>query len=82
MTTVPTWAAILVSIGTPALTFAGLLIAQAITRRSVAALGIRSRREETMRKLRWSAELVVADDPATAKLGIALSGAHPASQTL
>jgi hypothetical protein len=70
VTTVPTWAAISVSIGTPVLTFLGVLLAQFLTRKSATELEVRSKREETMRNLRWAAELAVSGDPTQAKLGV------------
>jgi hypothetical protein len=70
MITVPTWAAILVSIGSPVLTFTGVLISQIIARRGTTELEVRSRREETMRNLRWAAELAVSEDATRAGLGL------------
>lgn len=70
MITVPTWAAIAVSIGTPALTFIGVLIAQKVTRVGAKELEARSKREEVMRNLRWAAELAVSDDEARATMGV------------
>lgn len=70
MTTVPTWAAIAVSIGTPLLTFLGVLLAQRIARKGSKELETRSRREEVMRNVRWAAELAVDEDQTRAKLGV------------
>lgn len=69
MTTIPTWAAYVVSVGTPVVTFLGVLVAQLITRRGAEELETRSNREETMRNLRWAAELSVSPDPAKSQLG-------------
>ena len=69
VTTVPIWAAVLVSIGTPIVTFVGVLVAQLITRRGAQELETRSNREETMRNLRWAAELSVSPDQAKSQLG-------------
>jgi hypothetical protein len=69
VTTVPTWAAYAVSIGTPVVTFLGVLLAQLIARRGAVELETRSNREETMRTLRWAAELSVSPDPAKSQLG-------------
>lgn len=69
MTTVPTWAAYVVSVGTPVFTFLGVLVAQLIARRGAAELETRSDREETMRNLRWAAELSVSSDPTQSQLG-------------
>jgi hypothetical protein len=71
VTTVPTWAALAVSIGTPLLTFVGVLVAQRIARVGAVELETRSRREETMHSLRWAAELAVSDHVDKARLGIA-----------
>jgi hypothetical protein len=71
VTTVPTWAALAVSIGTPLLTFVGVLVAQRIARVGAVELEARSRREELMRTLRWAAELAVSDHLDKARLGLA-----------
>lgn len=71
MTTLPTWAVFAVAFGTPTLTFVGVLLAQLITRKGARELEIRSRREETMRSLRWAAELSVSRDDRLADLGVA-----------
>ena len=62
MTTLPTWTVWFVTIGTPLLTFIGVLIAQLMTRKGAQELEVRSKREETMRNLRWAAELAVKED--------------------
>ncbi|WP_375497092.1 hypothetical protein [uncultured Jatrophihabitans sp.] len=59
------------SIGTPVLTFVGVLIAQRVMRVGAKELETRSNREETMRNLRWAAEMSVSDDLAQARLGLA-----------
>jgi hypothetical protein len=71
MTTLPTWAVYAVAFGTPVLTFLGVLLAQHITRKGAQELETRSRREETMRNLRWAAELSVNADARMADLGVA-----------
>ncbi|MFP5336310.1 MAG: hypothetical protein ACLGIV_13460 [Actinomycetes bacterium] len=71
MTSLPTWAVYAVSFGTPVFTFLGVLLAQFITRMGARELEIRSRREETMRNLRWAAELAVDEDDRMADLGVA-----------
>jgi hypothetical protein len=60
-----------VSIGTPLLTFVGVLVAQRIVRVGAVELETRSRREEMMRNLRWAAELAVSEHVDKARLGIA-----------
>ena len=71
MTTLPTWAVYAVSFGTPAVTFAGVMLAQMLSRKGARELEVRSRREETMRNLRWAAELAVKEDDRMADLGVA-----------
>jgi hypothetical protein len=70
MTTLPTWTVWFVTIGTPLLTFIGVLIAQLMTRKGAQELEVRSKREETMRNLRWAAELAVKEDDRMAELGV------------
>jgi hypothetical protein len=69
VTTLPTWAVYAVSFGTPVAAFLGVIVAQWITRVGARELETRSRREETMRNLRWAAELAVREDERTAVLG-------------
>jgi len=68
---VPVWAVFLVSLGTPLLTFVGVLLGNKVASRGAAELERRSKREETMRVLRWAAELAVSEDEAEASLGVA-----------
>ena len=56
---VPTWLVIVVAVATPLLAFAGVLVANVVTRIGDTELEARSRREETMRTLKWAAELAV-----------------------
>lgn len=70
MTTLPTWAVYAVSLGTPVAAFLGVLVAQWITRKGAKELETRSRREETMRNVRWAAELAVSTDDRMADLGV------------
>jgi hypothetical protein len=70
VTTLPTWAVYAVSFGTPVAAFLGVLVAQWITRKGARELETRSRREETMRNLRWAAELAVSNDDGMADLGV------------
>lgn len=66
----PIWLVIALAVGTPALTFLGIVLANLVTRRGATELETRSKREETMRTLKWAAELAVANDPAMADLGL------------
>lgn len=68
-TVIPTWLAIIVTIGTPVLTFVGVWLANRVSRQGDEESETRSRREETMRNLRWAAELALDDDPKRALLG-------------
>ena len=70
-TTLPVWAVYAVSFGTPVLAFLGVLLGSWLTRRSATELETRSKREETMRTLRWAAELAASDKDDLAQLGVA-----------
>jgi hypothetical protein len=56
---------------TPLLAFAGALLGVVLNRRGAHELERRSVREETMRNVRWAAELAIAGDEARARLGVA-----------
>lgn len=71
MTTLPTWAVYVVSIGSPVLSFFAVLVAQWVVRRGARELEQRSQREEVMRTLRWAAELAVSPDEGKVELGVA-----------
>lgn len=51
----PLWAVFVVAFGSPILASLGVLMAQFVGRWSAKELETRSRREETMRNLRWAA---------------------------
>lgn len=80
-TGIPAWVAIAVLIATPILAFAGVLMANVVTRKGAKELEARSRREEMMRQLRWAAERAVSPDAGEAALGLAqlraLDGSAP-----
>jgi hypothetical protein len=82
MTSLPTWAVWVLSFGSPALAFVGVVVAQTVTRRGEKELEFRSKREEVMRILRWAAELAVSDDQAHSRLGVAELGALLQSELL
>jgi hypothetical protein len=82
VTTLPTWAVWVISIGTPVLAFVGVVLGQAVGRRGARELEFRSKREEVMRILRWAAELAVSDDQAHSRLGVAELGALLHSELL
>ena len=71
MVSLPLWALFAVAFGSPILAFLGVLLAQVLTRKSATELEARSKREETMRILRWAAELAVSPDDRMADLGVA-----------
>lgn len=82
MVSLPLWALFAVAFGSPILAFIGVLLAQVLTRRSATELEARSKREETMRILRWAAELAVSLDDRMADLGVAQLGALLTSDLL
>jgi hypothetical protein len=57
------------TLSTPLLAFAGALLGVVLNRRAARELESRSRREETMRNLRWAADHAVDPDPKRAALG-------------
>lgn len=67
---IPTWVGVVVAVGTPVLTFCGVLLANWLSRQTAHETETRSKHEETMRNLRWAAELAVSDDPRSALLGL------------
>lgn len=67
----PLWAIFTIGFGSPILAFAGVLLAQLMNRRGARELERRSKREETIRSLRWAAELAVSLDDRMADLGVA-----------
>jgi hypothetical protein len=70
-TVIPTWLAIAVALGTPLLTFGGVVLANRVSRKGDVETEARSRREETMRNLRWASELAISLDEGKAALGLA-----------
>lgn len=70
VTALPTWAIFTISFGSPILAFLGAFLGHMLTRQSARELEERSRREETMRTLRWAADLAVKGDPASAAVGM------------
>lgn len=70
-TVIPAGLTIWLAVGTPILTFGGVLLANWLSRRTAKETETRSRREETMRNLRWAAELALDDaKPKRALLGL------------
>jgi len=67
----PVWATVFVAVGTPVLAFLGAVFGQLLTRKGAKETDIRWRREETMRILRWAAELAVDGDVARSSVGVA-----------
>lgn len=58
------------AIGTALLAFFGALVGHFLTRKGAQELDTWRRREETMRMLRWAAELAVSGDDASVGLGV------------
>lgn len=71
LTVLPTWAVWLVSLGGPVGAALGVVLTTWVSRRNADETEQRSLREETMRTLRWAAELAVSADVARAALGVA-----------
>jgi hypothetical protein len=69
--TLPLWAVFAVSFGSPLLAFLGVLLAQVIGRKGAKELETRSKREETLRTMRWAAELSASREDRLADLGVA-----------
>jgi len=76
MTDTPLWLLLLSPVGA----FLGVLVGQWVTRKADRELGLRWRREETMRTMRWAAEKATDPEPRIADLGmaalVALSGSE------
>jgi hypothetical protein len=64
VTALPTWAVWLLSFGSPALAFVGVLVSQVFSPMK------RSRRQEVMNHLRWAAEMAISPDEARHQIGI------------
>ena len=82
MTELPLWAVYAVTFGTPASALLGVLISHVLTHRANTQLEDRSKREETLRMLRWAAELAVSGDNAKANLGVKQLASLGASELL
>src|SRR5215207_4106795 len=67
---VPTWLVVVLAVATLLLAFLAVLVSNLVTRQGATELESRSRREETMRTLKWAAELAVSDDAGQADLGL------------
>lgn len=78
-TELPTWAVYAISFGTPGTALAGVLIGQLLTRRDAMELEKRSRREQVLRTLEWTAEMAISGDEATSRLGLSQLRALAAS---
>lgn len=62
-------------VATPLLAFGGALLGHWINRRSAVELDRWRKREETMRMLRWAAELATGQEIARADVGVVAIGA-------
>jgi uncharacterized protein (DUF4213/DUF364 family) len=79
---VPLWVAIALAAGSPILSLVGVLIAQLFSGRVAGQTDKRQRREETMRTLRWAADLAASIDVSKAAVGIAALNALDKSTLL
>src|SRR6201999_3130479 len=77
--TIDSGAAIGAAIGTPMLAVGGALAGQLLQRRAARELDVRWHREETMRLLRWAAELAV--DGADERSAIGIAALHALSRS-
>lgn len=77
---VPLWVAVVIAVGTPLLAFAGVLVGHLLLRRGALEQDVRWRREETMRLLRWAAELALDADPGRSTVGVSAIGALQRSE--
>jgi hypothetical protein len=68
---VPIWVVLVIAVGSPLLAFCGVVLAQWLTRKTANESEIRWQREETMRMLRWAADLASEQDPNRSAVGIA-----------
>ena len=82
MATVPLWVAVVISVGSPLLAFLGLLLGQLLTRRTARETETRWQREESIRLLRWAAELTTDSERGRALLGLVALKALAVSQLL
>ena len=82
MTTLPTWAVYLVSLGTPTAAFVGVVVGHWLLRKGANELDVWRRREETMRLLRWASEQAASSDHARARMGVAALDALSTSELL
>jgi len=70
VTSLPTWAVLVLGFGAPALAAGIALLGHYFGYRAAGELEARSKREEVMRSLRWAAELSVSNDAAKSLLGL------------
>lgn len=70
-TQIPLWVAVVIAVGSPLLAFLGVTLGQWAGRRGAQEAEVRWRREETMRMLRWAADLATSSEPTKSDLGVA-----------
>ena len=78
----PGWAIACVAFGTPLLAFIGVFVCHMLTRRGSDEQDLRWRREQTMRMLRWAAELAVDKEDGRNNVGVAALSALQDSELL
>jgi hypothetical protein len=79
---VPLWVAVVIAVASPLLAFAGVLVGQWLARKSAHESETRWRREETMRMLRWAAEMAAEASVVRSKVGLAALDALDGSELL
>lgn len=79
---VPLWVAIVLAVGAPALAFGGALTGQIFSRRAANEQDVRWHREESMRILRWAAELAAEPQGSRSAVGVASLEALERSELL
>lgn len=67
----PLWVGVAAALGIPLLAFAGSVAGQFLARQDARDLDVRWRREETMRVLRWAAELAAEPELRRSHVGLA-----------
>jgi hypothetical protein len=82
MASLPTWAVLCVSVGTPLAAFLGATVGAVVNRRGLRDADVWRHREETMRMLRWASEQAASADVSTALMGLAALDALSESELL
>lgn len=71
--TIPAWLAVagaIITVGSPFLALAGVLLGARLTRKSDRELDVWRHREETMRMVRWAVEQITSEDETSTHAGV------------